>query len=111
LSPTKDDKKLFIELNREEPRPPTPPQKTENIYLVTVQTADVQQTETIENIEMNIHGSNGQIDKLLLKDHVKSNENKLFQKGSSNHFEIKHQDIGNVRIDFIQDITQFAFID
>ena len=46
LSPTKDDKKLFIELNREEPRSPTPPQKTESIYLVTVQTGDVQQTGT-----------------------------------------------------------------
>ena len=49
--------------------------------------------EQIDNIEMNIHGSNGQIDKLLLKDHVKSNENQ---------FEIKHQDIGNVRINFIK---------
>jgi hypothetical protein len=79
------------------------------MYSITVTTADVQQTETIGNVEMNIHGSNGQIDKILLKDHVKSNENQLFQKGSSDQFEITDKDIGNVRIDFIKRSIQLSY--
>ncbi len=70
------------------------------MYLVTVQTGDGQQEITIGNIEMSIRGSDGETDKILLKDHVKSNEQQLFQKGSLDQFEIKHKDIGNVRIYF-----------
>jgi hypothetical protein len=66
--------------------------------LVTVQTADVQRAETIDNIEMSIRGSNGQIAKMKLKDHTKSNDKQLFQRGSADQFEIKQKDIGNVRI-------------
>ena len=41
------------------------------LYLITIQTIDIQPIDRIENIEMNICGSNGQIDKILLKDYVK----------------------------------------
>jgi hypothetical protein len=47
---------------------------------------------------MNIHGSHGEINKILLKDFVQSNEQEIFQKGSLDQFEIKEKDIGNVRI-------------
>ncbi|CAF2520074.1 unnamed protein product [Rotaria sp. Silwood2] len=89
LSSTKDDQQLFVELNRDEI-------PSLEIYSVTIQTADVQQTDTIENIEMIIHGSNGQIDKILLKDHIKSDEQQIFQQGSLDEFEIKDEDIGDI---------------
>jgi len=47
---------------------------------------------------MNIHGSDGEINKILLKKFVQSNEQEIFQKGSLDQFEIKEKDIGNVRI-------------
>ena len=110
LSDTKDDKQLFAELFP--PKPPLNRKKEREkltslksyyyclveIYSIKVKTADVQQMSTIDNIQMFIHGSNGQIDKILLKDHAKSEQEKLFQRGSLDQFEIKHHDIGNVRL-------------
>ncbi|CAF5038510.1 unnamed protein product, partial [Rotaria socialis] len=46
-----------------------------------------EQTDRIENIEMSIQGSTGQIDKFSLKDHMKS---------SLDRFKIEHTDIGNI---------------
>jgi hypothetical protein len=66
-------------------------------YLIIVKTIDVPGTEAIENIEMSIHGSNGQIDKMLLKNFVKSNEQPIFRQGSVDRFEIQQKDIGNVK--------------
>ncbi|CAF1216392.1 unnamed protein product [Adineta steineri] len=93
LSLTKDDKKLYVELNQETPRASSP---SPAAYLVTVHTAWVQPAEPIENIQLTIRGSDGSIDKVLLKDYAKSNEQQLFQKGSSDQFEIKHKDIGKI---------------
>ncbi|CAF0819854.1 unnamed protein product [Rotaria sp. Silwood1] len=106
LSNTKDDQKLFVELNRDW----LPPLE---IYSVTIQTADVQQTDTIENIEMTIHGSNGKIDKLLLKDHIKSDKQKIFQQGNLDEFEIKNEDIGDIEsitIGFDDNEQKFAWL-
>jgi hypothetical protein len=72
-----------------------------------VKTVDVQRTDAIDNIEMSIYGSNGQIDKILLKDFVKLNEQKIFQKESFDQFEIKEKDIGNVRIYLIKILNHF----
>ncbi|CAF4501710.1 unnamed protein product [Rotaria socialis] len=84
LSRTKYDQKLSIELNRNERRPPSPTTVT---YLVKIHTVDTEQTDRIENIEMSIQGSTGQIDKFSLKDHMKS---------SLDRFKIEHADIGNI---------------
>ena len=65
--------------------------------MVTVHTGDVHADEIPKNIQMSIQGSNDEIEKVLLKDHWKSDEQQLFRKGSSDQFEIKHKDIGNVR--------------
>ncbi|CAF3864693.1 unnamed protein product [Adineta steineri] len=93
LSLTKDDKKLYVELKQETPRASSP---SPAAYLVTVHTAWVQPPEPIKNIQLTIRGSDGSIDKVLLKDYAKSNEQQLFQKGSSDQFEIKHKDIGKI---------------
>ncbi|CAF1064509.1 unnamed protein product [Rotaria sordida] len=106
LSKTKGDQKLFVELNRNAISPP-------EIYSITIRTADVQRIDTIENIEMSIHGSNGHIDKILLKDHVKSNQQKIFQKGSLDEFEIEDKDIGDIEsitIGFNDDEQIFAWL-
>jgi hypothetical protein len=58
---------------------------------------DIHRTDAIDNIQMSIIGSNGRIDKILLKNFIRSsNEQEIFQKGSSNQFEIKENDIGDV---------------
>jgi hypothetical protein len=72
-----------------------------------MKTIDIQRTDVIDNIEMSIHGSNGDIDKILLKDFVKVNEQRIFQKGSLDQFEIKQKDIGNVRIYLIKILNHF----
>ncbi|CAF3856631.1 unnamed protein product [Rotaria magnacalcarata] len=84
LSRTKYDQKLSIELNRNERRPPSPTIVT---YLVKIQTVDTEQTDRIDNIEMSIQGSTGQIDKFSLKDHMKSD---------LDQFQVEHADIGNI---------------
>ncbi|CAF4374109.1 unnamed protein product, partial [Adineta steineri] len=56
----------------------------------------VQPAEPIKNIQLTIRGSDGSIDKVLLKDYAKSNEQQVFQNGSSDQFEIKHKDIGKI---------------
>jgi hypothetical protein len=70
------------------------------MYLITIQTTDVSPTETIENVEMIVRGSDGQIAKILLKDYSKLNDKQLFQKGNLDEFEIEHKNIGNVRLHF-----------
>jgi len=67
-------------------------------YLIAIQTADASQSETTENIEMIVRGSDGQITKILLKDYRKFNDKQLFQKGNLDEFEIEHKDIGSVRL-------------
>ncbi|UJR10158.1 hypothetical protein I4U23_014374 [Adineta vaga] len=107
LSPTKGDKKLSVELNRRVPSPPP------SVYMVTVHTGNVRHDETVENIEMSVHGSNGDIEKVLLKDHWKSDEQSTFQKGSVDQFEIKHKDIGNIEsitIGFLDSEQKFAWL-
>jgi hypothetical protein len=68
------------------------------MYLISIQTANVSQNKTTENVEMIIRGSNGQIAKILMKDYAKFNEKQLFQKGNFDEFEIEHPDIGNVKL-------------
>ena len=67
------------------------------MYLISIQTGDVSQNETIENVEMIVRGSDGQITKILLKDYAISNDKQLFQKGNLDLFEIEHENIGNVK--------------
>jgi GrpB-like predicted nucleotidyltransferase (UPF0157 family) len=66
------------------------------MYLISIQTADVQQNKTTENVEIIVRGSDGQIARILLKDYAKLNPNQLFQKGNLDQFEIEHQNIGTV---------------
>lgn len=66
-------------------------------YFVTVQTANVLQKNTTENVEMIVRGSNGQIAKMLLKNCAKHRNKSLFEQGNLDEFEIEHKDIGNVR--------------
>ncbi|CAF0923501.1 unnamed protein product [Adineta ricciae] len=110
LSPTKDDKKLFVELTR---RAPSPPRNfincefldahmffiphTASMYMVTVRTGDVPHNEIAENVQISIRGANGEVEKVLLKEHWKSDEQqKIFQQGKTDQFEIKHADIGQI---------------
>lgn len=67
------------------------------MYVITIKTIDIQRTNAIDNIQMSIQGSDGDIDKILLKDFVKNNEHQIFQKDSLNQFEFEQKDIGNVR--------------
>jgi hypothetical protein len=67
------------------------------MYLISIQTGDISENEIIENVEMIVRGSDGQIAKILLKDYAKSNDKQLFQKGNLDQFEIEHKNIGNVR--------------
>ncbi|CAF0862963.1 unnamed protein product [Adineta ricciae] len=91
LSPTKDDKKLFVELTRRAPSPPP------SMYMVTVRTGDVPHNEIAENVQISIRGANGEVEKVLLKEHWKSDEQqKIFQQGKTDQFEIKHADIGQI---------------
>lgn len=62
-----------------------------------IQTADVLQTEKTDNIQINIQGTDGEIEKFLLKNNIKSTNQRIFQQGSLDLFEIKHKDIGQVR--------------
>ncbi|CAF1186369.1 unnamed protein product [Rotaria sordida] len=94
LSPTLGDQRLFVELSQEKPRSPSPP--APSIYLITIRTADVPQTETTDNVEMIVRGSDGQIAKILLKDYAKLNDKQLFQQGNLDEFEIEYEDIGNI---------------
>lgn len=70
-------------------------------YFITTKTFDVHRTSAIDRIQMSIVGSQGQIDKIHLRDFLRSNEREMFQKGSFNQFELKEKDIGNA----IQSIT------
>lgn len=54
--------------------------------MVTIHTVDIQQTDNLKIFEMSIRGLNGSINKILLKDYVKSDL-----------FEITHEDVGDVR--------------
>ena len=58
---------------------------------------------------MIIRGSDGQIEKISLKDYAKSKNKQLFQKGNLDEFEIEHQNIGNVRFSF-SPMNQSPFI-
>lgn len=73
-------------------------------YLISIQTADVTQIKTTENVEMIVRGSDGQIAKILLKDYAKLNDKQLFQKGNFDEFEIEYKDIGNVKLSLIKSI-------
>ncbi|CAF0753759.1 unnamed protein product [Rotaria sp. Silwood1] len=94
LSPTQGDQQLFVELSQNKPRSPSPPVPPK--YFVTIQTANVSQKETAENVEMIVRGSDGQIAKILLNDYAKSIDKQLFQQGNLDEFEIEHDDIGNI---------------
>ncbi|CAF0906528.1 unnamed protein product [Adineta steineri] len=97
LSPTQGEQRLFVELSKEKPPSPLPaPPPPSPKYIITIQTGDVPQQETTENIEITIRGSDEQIDKILLKDYAKFNNEQLFQKGNVDEFEIDHTDIGNI---------------
>ena len=99
LSPTQGDQQLFVELSREKPRSPSPP-RTEDAppskYIITIQTGEGSPVDTTDSIEMIIRGVDGQMAKMLLKDHVQVNDNPLFQRGALDEFEIEHADIGQV---------------
>lgn len=110
LSPTLDDQQLFIELSKE---PPPGNQfywriffssryilLVPSIYFINIKTFDVNQAEINENIEMSIHGSNGEIAKFLLKNCAKNKDKELFQRGNDDQFEIEHDNIGNVKLKF-----------
>ncbi|CAF4208316.1 unnamed protein product [Adineta steineri] len=98
LSPTQGEQRLFVELSKEKPPSPlpAPPPPPSPKYIITIQTGDVPQQETTENIEITVRGSDEQIDKILLKDYAKFNNEQLFQKGNLDEFEIDHTDIGNI---------------
>ena len=67
------------------------------MYMVTVRTGDVPHNAIAENVQMSIRGANGEVEKVLLKEHWKSDEQqKIFQQGKTDQFEIKHADIGQV---------------
>ena len=83
LSPTKE---LFAELLSKSTEDST--------YFITIKTLE---SEQVDDIQMDIHGSDGDIEKISLKNFINLNE-----KGSLDQFEIKHKDIGNVRIDFFK---------
>ena len=65
-------------------------------YSIVVQTADVPQTNTTDNVEMIVRGSDGQIGKFPLKERAKVNNATLFQRGHVDEFEVEHPNIGNV---------------
>lgn len=65
-------------------------------YSILVQTADVPQTQTTENVEMIVRGSAGQIMKFPLREHAKTSKDALFQRGNLDEFEVEHPNIGNV---------------
>jgi hypothetical protein len=105
LSSTRDDKQLFVELTPRSSSSTRNERKREaelielvfylvETYLIATKTVDIHRTNAIDNMQMSIVGSNGRIDRILLKDLIQSNE-ELFQKGSLNQFEIKEKDIGD----------------
>ncbi|CAM4769776.1 unnamed protein product [Rotaria magnacalcarata] len=94
LSSTQGDQRLFVELSQTNIRSSSP--STPSVYLVTIQTADVSQSKTTDNVEMIVRGSEGQIAKLLLKDYAQILDENIFQQGNSDAFEIEHEDIGNI---------------
>ncbi|CAF1366454.1 unnamed protein product [Rotaria magnacalcarata] len=94
LSSTQGDQRLFVELSQTNLRSSSP--STPSVYLVTIQTADVSQSKTTDNVEMIVRGSEGQIAKLLLKDYAQILDENIFQQGNSDAFEIEHEDIGNI---------------
>ncbi|CAF2065081.1 unnamed protein product [Rotaria magnacalcarata] len=94
LSSTQGDQRLFVELSQTNLRSSSP--STPSVYLVTIQTADVSQSKTTDNVEMIVRGSEGQLAKLLLKDYAQILDENIFQQGNSDAFEIEHEDIGNI---------------
>ncbi|CAF1409527.1 unnamed protein product [Adineta ricciae] len=93
LSPTLNEKRLFIELPIQESQSPSPPPAK---YLIAIQTSDVPQAVTTDSVEIIVRGSNGQIPKTLLKDHAKMKDELVFQEGNIDEFEIEHSDIGTI---------------
>lgn len=103
------EQKLFVELSKE--TPPTPIGKTQrnrskssiknplvrSLYTISIRTADVNQPQTPDNVEMIIRGSDREISKIRLKDYTKEEQQACFQRGNLDQFDIEHEYIGKVR--------------
>lgn len=99
---------MSVDLSPVKPRSPTPT-PVEPKYLILIQTANVIQTETTENVEMIVRGSQGQIGKFLLKQNQNKVNPLLFQSGNLDEFELNHKNIGEVNI-FSIEIFEKIFV-
>jgi hypothetical protein len=69
-------------------------------YMITVRTGNTTGAAVNETIRMSIDGDQKRIEPFILADHAKTQGEEHFRKGKTDHFEIKHDDIGKVRYQF-----------
>ncbi|UJR35879.1 hypothetical protein I4U23_028622 [Adineta vaga] len=94
LSTEKDDKKTFIDLIPDEPKPPTPlSNKDQSTYLITIVTSSRKDAGTDSNVFMTIFGDKD-ITKQFQLTNTKQGDKALFKSGETNEFEMELDDVG-----------------
>lgn len=75
----------------------TPNEPLNSVYFVKIRTGDVEIESNVKDfLQFSLNGSKGQLKRIFLKDFLQSKDKTSFERGTTDEFEIPHDDIGKI---------------